>query len=113
MKDRMTLGRDADVAETAALTLADSRATERIVEALDWEHDERIAEITERRRKSRDERRRARAVGRVRDAMGGIFADVLDAYLHHTTWREIGIPKRTFNYRLKKVKDFFGLENIG
>ena len=113
MNHRMILGQNADAAETAALTLVDDRATERIVEALDWKHDERIAEITERRRKSRDERRRARAVGRVRDAMGGIFADVLDAYLHHTTWREIGIPKRTFNYRLKKVKDFFGLENIG
>ena len=38
MKDRMTLGRDADVAETAALTLVDCRATERIVEELDREY---------------------------------------------------------------------------
>jgi hypothetical protein len=104
MKDRMTLGHDADVAETAALTFADERATERIYEHLDMEHDERMADIMERRRKSRDERRRARAVERVRETMGDIFADALDAHLHHKSWREIGIPKRTFNYRLKKVK---------
>ena len=36
MKDRMTLGHIADAAETAALTVADLRATERIVEACDW-----------------------------------------------------------------------------
>ena len=54
MKDRITLGRDADVAETAALTLADDRATDRIVESLDWEHDARIAAIMERRREERD-----------------------------------------------------------
>ena len=35
MKDRMTLGREADVAESAALTLADCRATERIYDALE------------------------------------------------------------------------------
>ena len=45
MKDRMVLGAKADVAETAALTMADPRATDRIVEAVDWKHDERIAEI--------------------------------------------------------------------
>ena len=36
MKDRTTLGHCADTAETAALTIADSRATERIIEACDW-----------------------------------------------------------------------------
>ena len=107
MKDRTTLGRDADVAETAALTLADSRATERIVEEMDREHDERMADIMERRRKKREEKRRNRAIKRVKDAMGIVYADVLDAYLHQRTWREIGIPKRTFGDRLKKVKIFF------
>jgi hypothetical protein len=34
MKDRMTLGHIADVAESAALTMADGRATERIIEAI-------------------------------------------------------------------------------
>ena len=113
MNHRMILGQNADAAETAALTLADERADERLIEAQDWEHDERMADLVERRRKSRAERRRARAVERVRGTMGDIFADVLDAHLHHRSWREIGIPKRTFNYRLKKVKIFFGLENIG
>ena len=107
MKDRMTLGAKADVAETAALTMADPRATERIVEALDWKHDEHIAEIMERRRKKREEKRRNRAVKRVKDVLGGVYADVLDAYLHRRTWRELGIPKRTFGDRLKKVKIFF------
>ena len=41
MKDRITLGHDADVAETAALTLADNRATERVYAALDWEREEK------------------------------------------------------------------------
>ena len=38
MKDRMTLGRDADVAESAALTLADENAERRMLDALDREH---------------------------------------------------------------------------
>ena len=41
MKDRVTLGHEADVAETAALTLADNCATERIFAALDWEREEK------------------------------------------------------------------------
>ena len=41
MKDRITLGHEADVAETAALTLADNCATERIFAALDWEREEK------------------------------------------------------------------------
>ena len=107
MKDRMTLGHDADVAETAALTLADERATERIYEALDMEHDECMADIMERRKKKREEKRRNRAVKRVKEALGIVYADVLDAYLHQRTWRDVGIPKRTFGDRLKKVKIFF------
>ena len=113
MKDRMVLGRDADVAETAALTLADHRATERIVEELDREHDERIAEIMERRRKERDRKRRNRAVGKVKVALGEVYADALKAWLNGQTWSDIGVPERTFWDRLKKVKIFFGLENKG
>ena len=118
MKDRMTLGRAGDVRDLTADIGADPYATERVFAALDYEHldmehDERMADIMEQRRKKRDERRRARAVERVQEVMGDIFADVLDAHLHHRSWRDIGIPKRTFNYRLKKVKIFFGLENIG
>ena len=33
MKDRMTMGFAADAAESSALTIADPRATERIIEA--------------------------------------------------------------------------------
>ena len=38
-RERIVLGRRADVAETAALTLADERAAERIVEFMDYRHD--------------------------------------------------------------------------
>ena len=106
MNHRMILGQNADAAETAALTLADERADERIIEAQDWEHDERMADLMERRRKKREEKRRNRAIKRVKDAMGIVYADVLDAYLHQRTWRDLGIPKRTFGDRLKKVKIF-------
>ena len=54
-RERIVLGRRADVAETAALTLADTRATNRIFAAMDWEHDERVAELLDRRRNERDE----------------------------------------------------------
>ena len=103
MKDRMTLGRDADAAETAALTLADPRATERIFDALDWEHDERYDREMEVAEKSRVKT----AVQRVRRALGDGCANVAYAYFNHKTWREVGIPRRTFFHRLKKVKIFF------
>ena len=107
MKDRMVLGAKADVAETAALTMADPRATDRIVEAVDWKHDERIAEIMEQRRKERDRKRRNRAVGKAKEGLGEVYADVLKAWLDGQTWRDIGVPERTFWDRLKKVKIFF------
>ena len=112
-RERIVLGRRADVAETAALTLADTRATARILAAMDWEHDERIAELRERRRKERDKKRRSRAIDKVKKALGDDYADVVRAWLKGRTWRDMGIPERTFGDRLKKVKDFFGLENIG
>ena len=37
MKHRKTMGHCADAAESAALTVADPRATERIIEACDYE----------------------------------------------------------------------------
>ena len=107
MKDRMILGAKADVAETAALTMADDRATDRIVEAVDWKHDERVAEIMEQRRKERDRKRRNRAVGKAKEELGEVYADVLKAWLDGQTWRDIGVPERTFWDRLKKVKIFF------
>ena len=89
MKDRMTLGRDADVAETAALALADDRATERIVEALDREQVRRS-----------DKNRIDAAMRRLEKCDRG-FAR---AVLRGKSWREMGISKSTFSDRLKKVE---------
>ena len=89
MKDRMTLGRDADVAETAALTVADDRATDRIVEALDWKQERRIGKNridAAMRRLKKCDRDFARAV------------------LCGKSWCEMGISKSTFSDRLKKVE---------
>ena len=112
-RERIVLGHSADVAETAALTLADTRATNRIFAAMDWEHDERVAELRERRRKERNRKRRSRAIARVKAMLGDEYSDAVRAWLKGLTWREMGIPERTFWDRLKKVKIFFGLENIG
>ena len=107
MKDRMTLGRDADVAETAALTLADGRATERIIEALDFEHDERERDIQERRERDRLRQRKSRAVKLIRARLGDAYGDVAKAWFGGKGADDIGIPERTFRDRLKKVKIFF------
>ena len=112
-RERIVLGRRADVAETAALAIADMRATARILAAMDWEHDERVAELRERRRKERDKKRRSRAIDKVKKVLGDDYADVVKAWLGGQTWSDIGVPRQTFWDRLKKVKDFFGLENIG
>ena len=89
MKDRITLGHDADVAETAALTLADNRATERIFAALDWERERRSAKNridAAMRRLKKSDRDFARAV------------------LRGESWREMGLAKSTFSDRMKKVE---------
>ena len=112
-RERIVLGHSADVAETVALTLADTRATNRIFAAMDWEHDERVAELRERRRKERDRKRRCRAIGKVKAMLGDDYADVVRAWFGGQTWSDIGVPRQTFWDRLKKVKIFFGLENIG
>ena len=90
MKDRMTLGRAADVADTAALTLADERAEARIVEALDAEHDAKCRKAwidNAVRRLGKGDRAFARAV------------------LKGQRWREIGISKQAFHCKLKKICD--------
>ena len=113
MKDRIVLGRRDDVRDITADVRADPNATDRIFAAMDWEHDERVAELRERRRKERDRKRRSRAMGKVKKVLGDDYANVVRAWLKGRTWRDMGIPERTFWDRLKKVKDFFGLENIG
>jgi hypothetical protein len=89
MKDRMTLGHIADAGETAAVTMVDPRATERIVEACDWKsiHMKEKNRIDNAlRRLDNSDRAFARAV------------------LRGKTWRDMSIPKSTFSVRLKKVE---------
>ena len=90
MKDRMILGHDADVAESAALTLADCRATERIYDALEWERDEKHRKgliDNAVRRLAKKDRPFARSV------------------LKGRRWDELGISKQAFYCKLKKVCD--------
>ena len=103
MKDRMTLGRDTDVAETAALTLADENAERRMFDELDREYVEQCEQEMEDAERAYIKA----AVQRVRRALGDGCANVAYAYFNHKTWKEAGIPRRTFFHRLKKVKIFF------
>ncbi len=92
MKDRTTLGFAADAAESAALTVPDPRATDRIVEALDYAHDRRA------------EGSRIGAALRRLNAAGRAFAK---AVLDGRRWDDLGMPKASFYRELKKVEDFF------
>ena len=91
MKDRMTLGRDADVAETAALTLADENAERRMFDEFDRETDRKV-----------DGGRIGAALRRL-DTADRAFAR---AVLNGRTWRDSGMTKQGFNKRLKKICDF-------
>ena len=104
MKDRMTMGFAADAAETAALTMVDPRATERIIEACDY-MDERA--FAEKSIDLTDEQCRNAAVHRVRRALGNTCGNVIHAYLNHKNWKDINIPRTTFLYALKKLKIIF------
>ena len=88
MKDRMTLGRDADAAESAALTLADSRATERIYDALEWE---------------REENARQRQVNNAVRRLSKKDRSFVRCVLKGRRWAELGISKQAFYCKLKKV----------
>ena len=89
MKHRTTLGHCADTAETAALTIADSRATERIIEACDW------------RQIRTKEKNRIDSILRRLNASDRAFAR---AVLGGKSWKEMGMPKTTFSDTLKKVE---------
>ena len=88
MKIRKTLGIDADVAETAALSLADEQATGRIFASLDYDADEKNRRRIMRNallRLKRNDRNFARAV------LGG------------ATHRELGISRQAFAKRMSKI----------
>ena len=105
MKHRKTMGHCADAAESAALTVADPRATERIVEACDYE--ESSESLAPNNISLLDEQCIRAAVERVRRALGNKCAEVARAYLNHKNWRNINIPERTFQHALKKSKIIF------
>ena len=91
MKDRMTLGHDADIAETAALTLADENAERRMFDELDRETDRKV-----------DGGRIGAALRRLNTADRAFARAVLNG----RTWRDSGMTKQGFNKRLKKICDF-------
>ena len=89
MKDRKVLGREADIAEITALSIPDPRATDRIIEAVDWEHDRKA------------EKNRIDAAMRRLPPADRTFAR---AVLGGRGWRELGMSRSTFSDRLKKVE---------
>ena len=92
MKHRKTMGHCADAAESAALTVADPRATERIIEACDW-----------RQIRTKEKNRIDNALRKL-NAHDRAFAR---AVLGGKSWRDLGMPKSTFSVRLKKLKKSF------
>ena len=105
MKHRKTLGFGSDAAESAALMVADPRATERIIEACDYAETSNASLTTDI--SLLGEQCIRAAVERVRRALGNKCAEVARAYLNHKNWRNINIPERTFQHALKKVKNYF------
>ena len=93
-RERIVLGRRADVAETAARLSAPV-----------WSGTARTFD-RERLVKNAVERVR-RHFGRKNKAMGNKYSRIARAYFHHRKWKKVGIPRRSFSHALKKVKDFF------
>ena len=89
MTHRKTMGFTVDAAETAALTIVDPRATERIVEACDW-----------RQIHTRGKNRIDNALRRL-NAHDRAFAR---AVLGGKSWRDLGVSRQAFSVRLKKVE---------
>ena len=92
MKHRKTLGFGSDAAESAALTVADPRATERIIEACDW-----------RQIRTKEKNRIDNALRKL-DKADRAFAR---AVLGGKSWRDLGVSKQAFSVRLKKVEKTF------
>ena len=89
MTHRKTMGFTVDAAETAALTIVDPRATERIVEACDW-----------RQIRTKEKNRIDNALRRL-SAHDRAFAR---AVLGGKSWRDLGVSRQAFSVRLKKVE---------
>ena len=89
MKHRMTRGFGIDAAESAALMVADSHATERIVEACDWKF-----------ARTKEKNRIDNALRRL-NAHDRAFAR---AVLGGKSWRDLGVSRQAFSVRLKKVE---------
>ena len=92
-RERIVLGRKADVAETAA----------RLSGSV-WGGAVRTFD-RERLVKNAVERVR-RHFGRKNKARGDRYAKVAYAYFKRRSWHKSGIPERSFFHALKKVKDF-------
>ena len=92
MKHRKTLGFGSDAAESAALMVADLRATERIVEACDW-----------RQIRTKEKNRIDNALRKL-DKADRAFAR---AVLSGKSWRDLGVSRQAFSVRLKKVEKSF------
>ena len=89
-RERLVLGRDADVAETAAQMAVPV-----------WSAAARTLD-RERLVKS--------AVERVRRRLGNKCARVARAYFNCKPWEKAGLPERTFYHALKKVRMFLGAD---
>ncbi len=89
MKHRKTYGFAEDARVSAALTMADERATERIYEAADWRETrrrEKNAIDSRLRRLDESDRKFARAV------------------LRGKSWPEMKLAKSTFSDMMKKIE---------
>ena len=91
-RNRIVLGRDADVREGAA---------NRTPAASPW----RGSSSSEQGRGA--ERLIERFVARIRRRLGNRCAKVALAYLHNRHWSRTGLAKSSFYYALKKVKKIF------
>ena len=89
MKHRKKLGFGSDAAESAALTVADSRATERIIEACDW-----------RQIRTKEKNRIDNALRKLNKTDRAFARTVLGG----KSWRDLGVSKQAFSVRLKKVE---------
>ena len=92
MNHRMVLGRYADVRETAEHTLAVPNSVSRIVEELDAEA---------------DGMGRQQAIDAALGRLGKSDRGFARAVLKRKSWREMGISKQLFSWRLKKLEKFF------